>query len=75
MIIVLLGLPAVLVLAAGAVIQLRIWRRENFRAELQADEDRLAEQRDQYVAMAMLHTHRPGGLGPSAVDPHDRVLI
>jgi hypothetical protein len=75
MIIVLLALPAILGLAAAAAIQLRIWRREHFRAEMQADEDRLAEQRDQLAALALTHEHRPGGLGPSAVDPRDRALI
>lgn len=75
MIIVLLALPAILGLAAAAGIQLGVWRREHFRAEMQADEARLAEQRDQLAALALTHEHRPGGLGPSALDPHDRVLI
>jgi hypothetical protein len=75
MIIVMLASPAILGLAVAAAIQLRIWRREHFRAEMRADEDRLAEQRDELAALAMTHEHRPGGLGPSALDPRDGVLI
>jgi hypothetical protein len=75
MIITLLASLAVLGVAAAAGILLSVWRREHLRAELQADEDRLAEQQEQYAAWARLHTNRPGGEGPSAVDPRDRLPI
>jgi hypothetical protein len=75
MIITLLALLAILGVAAAAGIQLRSWHREHLRAELQAEEDRLAEQQEQYAAWARLHAHRPGGQGPIAVDPRDRLPI
>jgi hypothetical protein len=33
-----------------------------------------AEQEELYAAWAMIHGHGPGGLGPSGVDPRDRML-
>lgn len=69
-------LAVLVILAAGitAGILLTIGHREHVRAERQAEEDRLAEQRELYAAWAMIHGHPRGGQGPSALDPRDRLL-
>jgi hypothetical protein len=69
-------LTVLLILGAGitAGVLLTIARREHVRAERQAEEDRLAEQEELYAAWSMIHAHGPGGLGPLAVDPRDRML-
>jgi hypothetical protein len=72
-----LDLLAVLaILGAGmmAGILFTIARREHVRAQRQAEEDRLAEQQELYAAWAMIHGHPHRSLGPSAVDPRDRML-
>jgi hypothetical protein len=69
-------LTGLMILGVGttAGILLTIARREHVRAQRQAEEDRLAEQEELYAAWAMIHGHGPGGLGPLAVDPRDRML-
>jgi hypothetical protein len=69
-------LAVLMILGAGitAGILLTVGHRAHVRAERQAEEDRLAEQQELYAAWAMIHAHGHGGLGPSAVDPRDRIL-
>jgi hypothetical protein len=74
MILDLLSVLAILGAGMMAGILLTIAHREHVRAQRQAEEDRLAEQQELYAAWAMIHGHPHGGLGPSAVDPRDRML-
>ncbi len=74
MIINLLALLTILGAGAVAGILLTIQHYEHIRAELQADEDQLAEQQELYAAWGMIHAHPRGGQGPSAFDPHDRPI-
>jgi hypothetical protein len=70
-------LALLIILATGAVvgILLTIRHYEHRRAELQADEERLADVHELLAAWARLRKENPGGREPSAIDSRDRLPI
>jgi hypothetical protein len=72
------GLLALLVipaLATAAGILLVKQHQAHLQAELQADEDALAEVHELYAAWARMRPHPPGGQGPSALDHRDWLSV
>ena len=63
----------ILVAVVGAGILLGIQHRAHIRAELQAQEDALAEVQELYAAWATMRARRPGDRAPSALDRRDRL--
>jgi Tfp pilus assembly protein PilO len=58
--------------AAGVIFTL--WRHENERAELRAEEARVAENQEYLAALASIHARSRGRREPSGVDPFDHTL-
>ena len=75
MIVDLLALLMVLGACVGAAVMFTLRRRQHESAELQAAEDRLADEQELYAAWARVHSHSHGGREPIGVDPRDRLLI
>jgi hypothetical protein len=70
-------LALLMVLATGAVAGILLANRhyEHRRAELQADEERLADVKELLAAWARLRKENPGRREPSAVDSRDRLPV
>lgn len=75
MIVDLLAVLMILVACAVAGVMFTSRRREHERAELQAAEEHLAEDKELYAAWARIHAQSHGGREPTGVDPRDRMLI
>jgi hypothetical protein len=75
MIIDLLAVLMILVACAVAGVMFTSRRREHERAELQAAEEHLAEEKELYAAWAQIHGQSRSGREPSGIDPRDRLLI
>jgi hypothetical protein len=68
----LMALLIILALGAAAGALLTKLYQAHARAELQAEEDALAEVQELYAARARMRAHPPpGGQGPSALDHRD----
>jgi hypothetical protein len=75
MIVDLLALLMILGACVGAAAIFTSRRRRHESAELQAAEDRLADEQELYAAWARVHAQSHGGREPTGVDPRDRLLI
>ena len=75
MIVDLLALLMVLAACVGAAVMFTGRRRRHERAELQAAEEHLAEEKELYAAWAQIHGQSRSGREPSGIDPRDRLLI
>ncbi|HTZ22637.1 MAG TPA: hypothetical protein VMC83_01465 [Streptosporangiaceae bacterium] len=70
----LLVLLLALAACVAAAVIFTLWRRENERAELRAEEARVAENEEYLAALASIHARARGRREPSGVDPFDHTL-
>jgi hypothetical protein len=70
----LLVLLLALAACVAAAVIFTLLSRENERAELRAEEARIAENQEFYAALAGVHAGKRGRREPSGVDPFDHTL-